>query len=139
MTITAKRPSHQLALPREMQVVDLATVQRQPSMTKAIVLCAELGGFDNDKEFCGEVDLDQAVWSQIQNGTRFFPQDKYERLFEACANEVPLIWLADRRGYVLVPKQTEMERRLALAVAERDEERRTNAVLMKAIQGRATG
>lgn len=103
-----------LALPREMQVIDLATVQRLATMTKAIALCADLGGFENDKEFCGELDIDSSVWSQIQTGARYFPQDKYERLFEACANEVPLIWLADRRGYALVPKQTEMERRLAV-------------------------
>lgn len=101
-------------LPLEMQVIDLATVQRLATMTKAIELCAGLGGFENDKEFCAELDLDKAVWSQIQTGARYFPQDKYERLFEACGNEVPLQWLADRRGYVLVPKQTEMERRLAV-------------------------
>lgn len=103
-----------LPLPREMQVIDLATVQRLATMTKAIALCADLGGFENDKDFCREMEVDPAVWSQIQTGARYFPQDKYERLFEACGNEAPLLWLADRRGYVLVPKKTEMERRLAI-------------------------
>lgn len=126
-----------LPLPREMQKVDLPTVRMRPSMTKAIVLCAELGGFENDKDFCREIDLDPSTWSQIQTGARFFPQDKYERLFEACANEVPLIWLADRRGYELVPKETEMERRLRLAQESNTEKDRTIAVLMKALQGRA--
>jgi len=126
-----------LPLPREMQRLDLPTIQRQPTMTRAIVLCAELGGFENGKDFCRATGLDQAVWSQIQNGTRFFPQDSYESLFDVCANEAPLIWLADRRGYVLVPKETEMERRLRVANEALDEERRTNAVLMKAITGRS--
>jgi len=126
-----------LPLRREMQVVDLASVQRQPSMTKAIMLCAELGGFENDKDFCRVVDLDQTVWSQIQNGARFYPQDSYEQLFDACANEVPLMWLADRRGYVLTPKETEMERRLRVANEALAESERTVAVLMKAVQGRA--
>lgn len=126
-----------LPLPREMQVVDLATVQRLGSMTKAIALCADLGGFENDKDFCRELDLDSAVWSQIQNGTRYFPQDKYERLFEACGNEVPLMWLADRRGYGLTPKETEMERRLRAANDALAEERKKSEVLLAALQGRA--
>lgn len=126
-----------LPLPREMQVVDLATVQRCATMTKAISVCADLGGFENDKDFCREMELDQAVWSQIQNGARFFPQDKYERLFEACANEVPLIWLADRRGYVLTPKETEMERRLRVAREENEDLRAQNRLLLNIAQGKA--
>lgn len=126
-----------LPLPREMQVVEMASIQRQPSMTKALVLCSELGGYENDKDFCRAIDMDQTVWSQIQAGARFFPQDKYERLFEACANEVPLFWLADRRGYVLTPKETEMERRLRVSNEALAEERKKSAVLLAALQGRA--
>lgn len=128
----------QLPLPREMQVVDLSTVRRMPSMTRAISLCAELGGFENDKDFCREVEIDPAVWSQIQTGARYFPQDKYERLFEVCGNEAPLLWLADRRGYVLTPKETEMERRLR---AEREKNERLaseNKLLRDLVQGKAT-
>jgi hypothetical protein len=126
-----------LALPREMQVVDLPSIQRQPTMTKAIVLCADLGGFENDKDFCREMELDPSVWSQIQTGARFFPQDKYERLFEACANEAPLHWLADRRGYVLTPKETEMERRLRITQEALAKERERSALLAGLLQGRA--
>jgi hypothetical protein len=103
-----------LLLPREMQVVDLATIRRQPTMTKAIVLCADLGGFESDKDFCRDLDIDPSVWARIKDGERCFPQDQYERLFEACGNEAPLMWLADRRGYLLTPKETEMERRLRI-------------------------
>lgn len=103
-----------LSLRREMQVVDMPTIQKLPSMTRAIVLCADMGGFENDKDFCRKVDLDTTVWARIKDGQRCFPHDQYERLFDECSNEAPLIWLADRRGYELVPKQTEMERRLAV-------------------------
>lgn len=89
-----------LPLPREMQALDLATVRRQPSMSKALVLCADLGGFVNDKDFCAEMGIDQSVWARIKDGERCFPQDLYERLFEVCGNEAPLMWLADRRGYL---------------------------------------
>lgn len=126
-----------LPLPREMQAVDLATVQRCASMTKAISVCADLGGFENDKDFCRELDIDPTTWSQIQNGARFFPQDKYERLFETCGNELPLLWLSDRRGYVLTPKETEMERRLRVSNEALAEERKKTAVLLAALQGRA--
>jgi hypothetical protein len=126
-----------LPLPREMQVIEMPTVQRLPSMTKALVLCADMGGFENDKEFCREIDIDPAVWSQIQAGVRYFPQDKYERLFEACANEVPLMWLADRRGYVLTPKETEMERRLRITQEALAKEKERSALLAGLLQGRA--
>lgn len=126
-----------LALPREMQRVDLVTVQRQPSMTKAIVLCAELGGFENDKDFCRVFDIDPSVWARVKDGERCLHHDKFEQLFDVCANEVPLTWLADRRGYALVPKETEMQRRLRLKEEELAEERLKNSVLMKALQGRA--
>lgn len=127
----------QLPLISEMQVVDMSTVQRLSSMTKAIVLCADLGGFENDKDFSRAMDLDPSVWSQIQSGARFFPQDKYERLFQACKNEVPLMWLADRRGYVLTPKETEMERRLRITQEALSKERERSALLAGLLQGRA--
>jgi hypothetical protein len=126
-----------LPLSRPMQDVDILEVRRQPTMSRALVLCAALGGFENDKDFCRQIDLDPGVWSLIQSGTRYFPHDRYEQLFDVCGNEAPLAWLADRRGYVLVPKETEMQRRLRLANESLDEERKKSAVLLAALQGRA--
>ena len=103
-----------LQLPRKPQAVDVEAIRRQPSMTKAIVLCADLAGFVNDKDLCRTLDIDQPVWARIKQGQANFPQDKYEQLMDEAGNEVPLIWLADRRGYHLTPKESELEKRLRI-------------------------
>jgi len=127
----------ELNLPRIVERVDIESVRRQPSMTKAIVLCADLAGYENDKDFCRHVDLDPTVWARIQSGERQFPHDGFERLFDACGNEAPLIWLADRRGYVLTPKESELEKRLRAEREANDKLAAENKLLRDLLQGRA--
>ena len=103
-----------LPLPRKPVAIDTAIVSRQPSLTKAIVLCAELAALENDKDQARVLGIDATTWSLIKDGKRAFPQDRYEQMFDEFGNEAPLIWLADRRGYVLTPKESELERRLRL-------------------------
>lgn len=128
----------QLHLPLKTPIaVDVEQVRRQPSLTKAIVLCADLGGFENDKDFCRQMTMDQGVWSQIQSGNRYFPQDKYEQLFDVCGNEAPLIWLADRRGYELVHLESELEKQLRQQRERAEAAEAENAMLKKLFIGRA--
>lgn len=79
-----------LALPAEPKQIDLATIQRQPSMTAAIALCVSLGGFDNDKDFCRRFGLDPGTWARIKSGDAHFPHDRLGELFSVCGNDVPL-------------------------------------------------
>jgi hypothetical protein len=133
----ADEEQRRLPLRRAMVEVDLEQVQRQPTMTRAIVLCADLAGFDNDKDFCRHLDLDASTWSQIKNAERYFPQDKFEQLFDECGNEAPLIWLADRRGYFLTPKESEMEKRLRLETEKNERLALENRLLRELMVGRA--
>ncbi len=118
-----------LPLPRKPQEVDVEAVRRQPTMTKAISLCAELAGFVNDKDLCRVLEIDPPVWARIKGGQACFPQEKLLSLMDEAGNEVPLIWLADRRGYVLTPKETELEKRLRAEREERQRLERENALL----------
>lgn len=129
----------ELPLARPVQEIDVEAVRRQPSMTRAISLCMDLGGFENDKDFCRAMGLDQSTWARIKDAERCFPQDLYERLFDACANEAPLIWLADRRGYLLTPKESEMQRRLRLEHEAREKAESENRMLKGLLSGRQTG
>lgn len=122
-----------LALPRKPLAVDLALVQRQPSMTKAIVLCASLAGLQNEKDQARTLGIDQTTWTLIQQGKRALPQDSYETMFDEFGNEAPLIWLADRRGYALVPKESELERRLRIEREANEQLQRENALLRNLI------
>lgn len=128
----------QLSLPLKKPVaVDVEQVRRMPSMSKAIVLCADIGGFENDKDFCRQMNMDQGVWSQIQSGTRYFPHDKYEQLFDVCGNEAPLVWLADRRGYELVHLESELEKQVRQQRERAETAEAENAMLKKLFIGRA--
>lgn len=126
-----------LRLPRPTATVDIEAVRRQPSMTQAIVLCANLAGLKNDKDQARAVGIDATTWSLIKAGQRAFPHDSMEDMFDEFGNETPLIWLADRRGYVLTPKESELQKRerLQRERAERAEER--ERLLIDILQGRA--
>lgn len=125
-----------LPLPRKPVGVDTETVRRLPSMTRAIVLSAELAGLQNDKDQARALSLDATTWSLIKDGKRAFPHDKYEELFDQFGNEVPLIWLADRRGYLLTPKESELERRLRVERERAEKAEATVALLTGLIQGK---
>ncbi len=90
-----------LTLPKRPQEVDHASIIRQPSMTKAIVLCVDVAGFVNDKDLCRSIDLDPAVWARIKSGQANFPHDRLSELMDEAGNEVPLMWLLHKRGYDL--------------------------------------
>lgn len=105
-----------LKLPRPQVKVDFATVAQLPSMTRAIVLCADLAGLENSKDQARAIDIDASQWSIIKDGgNRYFPQDKYLTMFEEFGNEVPLLYLLYQRGYdlnSLRKRETETEREL---------------------------
>lgn len=125
-----------LKLPRKPQAVDIEAVRRQPSMTKAIVLCADLAGFVNDKDLCRSLEIDPAVWARIKTNQACFPQEKLMDLMDQAGNEVPLIWLADRRGYALQPLESELEKRLRLE-RERAERLESENALLRGLITRA--
>lgn len=122
----------------EMEKLDVATVAKQPSMTGAIILCQTLSGLD-DKQLCGKggVINDAATWSRIKGGSNNFPQDELNRLMNLCGNEAPLIWLANSRGYDLVPQETEWERQYRIEREARIATEKENALLRTLIQGKA--
>lgn len=104
-----------LSLPKPMQDIDHAAITRQPTLTKAIVLCADLAGFVNDKDLCRALDIDPAVWARIKSGQAHFPHDKLCELFDEAGNEAPLLWLLHKRGYdlhSLRKRESETERAL---------------------------
>lgn len=126
-----------LPLKFAMQDVDISVIRRQPNMTQAIVLCASLAGFKNDKPLCDKLDIDPGQWARIKNNQSHFPHEKYERVMDVCSNEVPLIWLADRRGYDLMPQETELQRQLRVERDKNDEFAKENALLRNLLVGRA--
>lgn len=124
----------QMSLPMkpEMIEVDKASIDRRPSFTSALVLCAEIGGM-TPQDLAGKIVKDEESWSRIKSPTpkQFFPQDRLNDFMDVCQNEAPLIWLARRRGYELVPLETELERLLRIEREKRAEVEAENRVMRK--------
>lgn len=128
-----------LTLPKPLQEVDHAAVIRQPSMTKAIVLCVDVAGFVNDKDLCRSIDLDPAVWARIKSGQANFPHDRLSELMDEAGNEVPLMWLLYKRGYdlhSLRKRESETEEKLRVEREARLKVEAENALLRNLIQGK---
>lgn len=109
----------------EMIELDPAVIAAQPSMTAAIMLCQNVSGLE-DKQLVGPKGIVKHAeqWSRIKNGSQAFPHDQYEKLFDACRNEAPLMWMNMRRGYGVIPLETELERQLRLTQEQLAEERK---------------
>ena len=45
--------------------------------------------------------IDNGQFSRILDATSHFPTNRYVEFMETMGNDAPLIWLADKRGYVL--------------------------------------
>ena len=107
--------------PKDQIEVDIALVRQQPTFTKAISLCINCGGFEYDNEVYMALKIDPGHWTRIMNGSAHFPVDKLEELMDLCDNEVPLIWLADRRGKEVKPRLSAVEAELEAANKRTDE------------------
>lgn len=92
--------------------VDIEAVRKQPSLNRAVALCVSYSGFECDKEIYEPLGIDAGHWTRICNGSAHFPLNKLEDLMNLCRNEIPMLWLADRRGYELVKKKSRLEQEL---------------------------
>ena len=94
---------------RSGELVSTEAISRRSTLTKAIIFSFEVASIP-DNVVCLELDIDAATYSKIKSGTRNFPPDKLIEAMDLAGNEIPLQWLAHRRGYGLVRLQSELER-----------------------------
>lgn len=119
-------------VPRERQAVSEEQVKVQGSPISAIRLSILSAGLD-PKELYLPLGIDKATWSKIMDGhPKFsFPINKIENLLDLTKNDIPLVWLTYRRGYRLVPLQTEQEKRIGELEAANAELRKEIETLAK--------
>jgi hypothetical protein len=94
------------------------------SLTAAIVL-AQYSSQLEDKEIYIPLKIDKSSWSKMKEGKAFFPINLLSQFMDLVANDIPLTWLANHRGYKLEPLQTGLEAEnaeLRDALAKRDAE-----------------
>lgn len=105
---------NQIALPIDVRPEEVA---RKNSLGAAIELCAELRGFELDKELQQELEVDKGQFSRWLAGTEGIIWPKFERLMDACGNDAPLLWMLYQRGYDLYSlRKRESETEAALRV-----------------------
>lgn len=126
----------QLELPlHEVALVDVEVVQRQPSLTRAIVVCGDLAGFE-DKEAADAAGVDPATWSRIKNGQVNFPQARLTLYQRRCKNWLPLQWQARDAGFGLIRLESVLERQLRETQEELARERGMRQNAERLLMGR---
>lgn len=108
-------------------------IAQKKTLGKALEYCAELAGFDLDKELSIKLGVDKGQFSRWQSGGEGIKWDKFEALMDACGNDAPLLWMLHARGYDLHSirrTETETEKRLRLSEEE-------NAALKRLFLGKA--
>jgi plasmid maintenance system antidote protein VapI len=114
-------------------------IARKQSLGASLELCAELAGYEMDKQLQQALGVDKAQFSRWQSGTEGILWAKFEKLMDLCGNDAPLMWMVYQRGYdlhSLRKRESETEKALRIKDEELKAERAKNAVLLEAIQGR---
>jgi hypothetical protein len=132
-------PTGTSATPARADDVSIATITRRPTFLRAMHLAKEVSGLE-DKEVYDPLEIDPGHWSRIKSGAAAFPMDeRFLRFFDIVDNDIPLIWLAEARGYdwrTIRQHQSDLERenqRLREEIAVRD---RAIGLLVNHHQGR---
>jgi hypothetical protein len=113
------------------------TIISQPKdLLRAFILQAELGGLD-DQQAASAAGMDPSTWSQFKNGTRGIKPLELRTFDQQCGNQLVLANWAWVSGYVLTPRESELERRLRLKDEENLKLRDENRLLREIAVGRA--
>lgn len=91
--------------------VTTEVVRSQPTMTAAIKLALQVSQRD-EKGVKVDLSIDAGQWTRIFSGQGHFPHDKLHTYMETVGNEIPLEWLAAKRGYGLVLLEDEKDRKI---------------------------
>lgn len=126
----------QLELQMPVALIDDEVVARQPSLTRAIVVCADMAGFE-DKRAASAAGVDPATWSKIKSGGANFPQETLKKYQIKCGNWLPLQWTARDCGFSLTHLETELERQLRVEREARAKVEAENVTLKNLLLGRA--
>lgn len=127
----------QLKLPREMLVLDETVIASPKDQLRAFTMAADLGQLD-DKQAAAAAGMDPSTWSQFKAGDRGIKPLEFDNFLDQCGNDLPLAAWAWRRGYVLTPRESELERRLRIEHEARAKAEDENRLLRGLLAGRAT-
>lgn len=120
------------AAPKQAVVSD-AIIQAQPSFLAAILLAMTVSGRE-DKQIYSPLEIDHAQWSRIRGGTANFPVNRLDQFMDLVGNDIPLRWLAFKRGFELKPLRSELERRVLELEAQLEREREARSTIVRFVK-----
>ena len=83
-------------------------VEGCPALKSAIRLTIEVSTLER-KQIADVLDINEGQLSRMLNNGANFPPEKINGLMDLCGNEIPLRWLAMRRGYRLYRLKSTIE------------------------------
>lgn len=104
--------SNQIAIPAP---VDKNEISRKKTLGSAMIMCAELGGYDLDKESQIALGVDKAQFSRWKNDSEGIAWPKLCKLMDLCGNHAPVYWMLYQLGYdldSLKKRETELEKKI---------------------------
>jgi len=113
-------------------------VARKQCFAQAISMCAELAGYNLDKQAHADIGIDKARWSRIRAGTEGIKWEQLAGYMDAMGNDAPLLWMLHQRGYDLhsvKKRETEYEKRIREQQEQLADQQREIEILRKALRG----
>jgi hypothetical protein len=106
--------STQISIPHD---VDVSAITRKKTLGGAIELCAEVAGFELDKQLSTRLQVDKSQFSRWLSGEEGIKWPKFDLVMDVCGNDVPVLWMLHQRGYDLhsvrkLESSTERENRM---------------------------
>ena len=108
MRQVAGPPIYQVSLALS-EPVDFSVIKLQRTFWEACELAMRVAGL-NAKQVYMTLKIDKGHWSRIEAGEAHFPHQKLEAFLDLVGNDIPLQWLAFRRGKGLHILESEQQR-----------------------------
>lgn len=110
-------------------------IRRKPTLLSAWNFAQDFAELE-DKQVYEPLQIDSSHWTKIGKGTASPPADeRFVRYFDIVKNEIPLIWLAEKRGYdwlTIRKHRTNSEKRIAELEQENRDLRRAMGLWVEA-------
>lgn len=118
----------------------IRTIRRRSTFLGAWNLAQDMSSLE-DKQCYSPLKIDSSHWTKIRKGIASPPaDDRFVRYFDVVRNEIPLIWLAESRGYdwtTIRKHRSDQERRIAQLESENNDLRRAMTLWVEAQKGRS--
>ena len=100
----------------------VARVRRLPTFLRAWNYAQDIAQLE-DKSVYERLEIDVSHWTKIRKGKASPPADeRFVSYFDAVQNDIPLIWLAEARGYDFLSMRKHFASELEKRNAELEEE-----------------